>query len=343
LVVGNWTYTANDVLISEFEGHLMDQWGVEIDFVYEGSQSPSQYLTSIRTAILAENAPPIDVMAIEENYWAEALADELGLVADIMPSDLLPNLDLVLPSLVHDPTSVAFQASATPGITYDVADLPWMTKMSDLADERLAGRITLPLPGDITAGGFLVSLANEMGMDYADVDQMKEVVDFAVDEIGPNVLKYTSDQAEMQQLLDADVVDAIVFWNNIPKLQFFAGQTDHIFLIPESGLYTANGYMWVVAGTESPILSQVFINWRLGPEVQFPNEWGIDPGPWAELHEGLLSPDYEEFLPDWIADDYYTYFPTIEQLENNYLTIDWDAYNAGFDEWMGYYSERLGL
>lgn len=341
LVVANWTYTANDVLIAQFIAYVNDQWGADIEFVYEATQSPSQYLTSIRTAVAAGNDPLYDVLAVEENYWAEAMEDDL--VAETFPSDLIPNAELVLDSLKHEPTSIAFQASATPGVTYDSADQPWITHLADLADPRLQGLITLPLPGDITAGGFLVSLANELGHDYADVDAMKEAVDFAVDQIGPNVLKYTSDQAEMQQLLNSEAVDAVVFWNNIPKLQYFSGRTQDVFLIPESGLYTANGYLWVVNGTQSPVLSQIFINWRLSPEVQLPNDWGIDPGPWAELHEGLLSPEYEEFLPDWIKDDYYTYFPTIEQLQDQYRTIDWEAYNAGFEEWMGYYTERLGL
>jgi spermidine/putrescine-binding protein len=341
LVVGNWTYTANDVLADEFVAFVAEQWGVEIDFVYEGTQAPSQYLASIRASRLADNPPLYDVLAVEENYWAEAL-DE-GLVAEVFPSDLIPNADLVLDELKHEPTSIAFQASATPGVTYDSADAGWMTRLSDLADPRLQGLITLPLPGDITAGGFLVSLANELGKDYHDVDQMKEAIDFAVDQIGPNVLKYTTDQAEMQQLLNSEAVDAVVFWNNIPKLQFFSGRTQDVFLIPESGLYTANGYLWAVDGTRSPILAQIFINWRLSPEVQLPNEWGIDPGPWAEIHEGLIGPSYEEYLPDWIKNDYYTYFPTIEQLQTQYLTIDWAAYNAGFGEWMGYYTERLGL
>jgi spermidine/putrescine-binding protein len=341
LVVANWTYTANDVLIAEFEAFVAEQWGVDIDFVYEATQSPSQYLTSIRTAVAAGNAPLYDVMAVEENYWAEAMLDDL--VAEIFPSDLIPNAELVLEGFRHEPTSIAFQSSATPGITYDSADAPWMTQLSDLADPRLQGLITLPLPGDITSGGFLISLANELEKDYADVDEMREVVDFAVDQIGPNVLKYTSDQAEMQQLLNSEAADAVVFWDNIPKLQFFSGRTQDVFLIPEAGLYTVNGYLWAVNGTESPVLAQIFVNWRISPEVQFPNDWGLDPGPWAELHEGLLSPDFEEFIPEWIVDDYYTYFPTLDQLENQFLTVDWDAYNAGVGDWMGYYSERLGL
>lgn len=341
LVVGNWTYTANDVLIDQFIAYVEEQWGADIEFIYEGSQSPSQYLTSIRTAVAAGNAPQYDVLAVEENYWSEAFDEDL--VAEIFPSDLIPNADLVLDGFKHEPTSIAFQSSATPGVTYDSADADWMTQLSDLTDPRLQGLITLPLPGDITSGGFLISLANELGKDYSNVDEMREVVDFAVDQIGPNVLKYTSDQAEMQQLLNSEAADAVVFWDNIPKLQFFSGRTQDRFLIPEAGLYTVNGYLWAVNGTESPVLAQVFINWRISPEVQFPNDWELDPGPWAELHEGLLSPDYEEFIPDWIADDYYTYFPTLDQLENQFLTVDWEAYNAGVDDWMGYYTERLGL
>ena len=62
----------------------------------------------------------------------------------------------------------------------------------DLADPRLKGKVTVPPPGDISAGGFLLALANELGKDYKDPEQMKEVVDWLIANIGPNRSTVTS-------------------------------------------------------------------------------------------------------------------------------------------------------
>ena len=53
----------------------------------------------------------------------------------------------------------------------------------DLADPRLKGKVTLPPPGDITAGGLFLGLASELGKDYKDPAQMKEVVDWVMTNI----------------------------------------------------------------------------------------------------------------------------------------------------------------
>src|SRR3954452_20838813 len=70
--VGNWTYTANDTVIAKFQEYVKTTYGVDIKLNYEASQAPSTYLTNLYTALQSGNAPGLDVMAIEENYWAEA-------------------------------------------------------------------------------------------------------------------------------------------------------------------------------------------------------------------------------------------------------------------------------
>jgi spermidine/putrescine-binding protein len=341
LVVANWTYTANDELVRQFEMYVQNTYGVGITLTYEGTQAPSAYLTQLYAAQRAGNESPYDVMAIEENYWAEAMQQDA--VADFLPSGLAPNQELVLEQFQHAPTSIAFQSTAFPGVVYSKSRADWLTKLTDLADARLQGRITLPLPGDITAGGFLVSVANEMGKDYKDTDQMNEVVDWVVDNIGPNVLKYTTDSAEMQQLLRSGAADAVAFWNSLARLEFLSGNTDAALLVPASGVFPVNGYLWIPKGAPHPVLAQVFINWRISPEVQFPNAWEIEHGPWAELHEGPLGPAYsDDLIPDWFKADYHTYFPTLGQVQTQFKTLDWDAYTAGVDTWMNHYAERLG-
>ena len=339
LIVGNWTYTANDELVKQFTQYVKDTYGADIEFTYEGSQAPSVYLTNLYAAQKAGNPAPYDVLAIEENYWAEAMANDA--VDNAFPSDLIPNEKLVLDLFKHIPTSIAFQSTAFPAIVYNKAKAPFLTSLKDLADPRLKGKVTLPLPGDITAGGFFLGLADELGKDYKDPAQMKEVVDWAVENIGPNVLKYTTDSSEMQQLLRSGAADAVGFWNSLARLEFFNGYTDTALLLPKS-IYPANGYLWIAKGAPHPVLAQIFINWRLSPDVQFPNSWPIDHGPWSELSEGFLGPEYVTHVPDWFAKDYFTYFPTLDQIKTQFKTVDWNAYNASQKEWQDYYAQKIG-
>ena len=41
LTVGNWTYTANDELVNQFQTYVKDTYGVDIKLNYVGSQAPS--------------------------------------------------------------------------------------------------------------------------------------------------------------------------------------------------------------------------------------------------------------------------------------------------------------
>ena len=52
---------------------------------------------------------------------------------------------------------------------------------------------------------------------------MKEVVDWAVQNLGPNVLKYTTDQATPQQLFESGAIDAVGFWNSLARLEYLGG------------------------------------------------------------------------------------------------------------------------
>ena len=339
LVAGNWTYTANDELVKQFTQYVKVAFGVDIQFTYDSSQAPSTFLTNVYAAQRAGNPSPYDVMAIEENYWAEAMANDAP--DSYLPSDLIPNQSLVLEQFQHVPTTIAFQSTAFPAIVYNKVNASFIASLQDLADPQLKGKITLPLPGDITAGGFFLGVASELGKDYKDVAQMKEVVDWVVENISPNVLKYTSDSSEMQQLLRSGAVDAVSFWNSLARLEYFNGYTDTALLLPDS-IFPANGYMWIPKGAPHPVLAQIFINWRLSPEVQFPNEWPIEHGPWSELSEGFLGPSYESQVPDWFKADYFTYYPTLDQIETQFKAVDWDAYNASSKEWQDYFAQKIG-
>ena len=343
ITVGNWTYTANDTLVAKFQEYVSSTYGVDITLNYEATQSPSIFLTSLYTQLQSGNPPVHDVLAIEENYWAEALSQPEPVMEEFLPSGLVPNADRVLDMFKHEPTAIGFQASATPGIVFDRERAPYLADWTDLADERLRGRLTMPLPGDITSAGMLLGIAAALGLDYKQPDQMTEAIDFAIQKIHPNVLQYTTDNATMQQLLRNGVVDAVGFWNSLARMEFLSGQTNTAFMIAESGQYLANGYMWIPKGAPHPVLAQIFINWRLSDEVQFPAEsWGLEPGPWAELNEGIIGETYAELVPEWFAEDYFSYYPTVEQLETLYKPVDWDYYAEHLAEWMDYYAQGIG-
>ena len=339
LVVGNWTYSANSVLIDEFQKYVKATYGADVKLTYEGTQAPSEYLTKLAAASKGGNPAPYDVIAVEENYWADGVTQ--GLVSDFLPSDLIPNQSLVLDQFQHAPTSIAFQSTAFPGVVYNKTKAPFLKTLKDLANPALKGKITLPAPGDITAGGFFLGLASELGKDYKDPAQMKEVVDWAVTNIGPNVVQYTTDQPTLQQLFESGAIDAFAFWNSTARLEYFGGHKDATLLVPGT-IYPANGYLWIPKGATHPVLAQVFINWRLAPDVQFPNAWPIEHGQWSELSEGFLGPEYVSHVPDWFAADYFSYFPTLDQIKTQFKPVDWAAYNASSKEWQDYYATKIG-
>src|SRR5215203_7532646 len=145
--VGNWTYTANDTLIAKFQEYVSSTYGVDVKLNYEASQAPSTYLTSLYTQLQSGNPPVHDVLAIEENYWAEAASQPEPVMEEFLPSGLIPNAERVSDMFKHYPTAIGFQASATPGIVFDKERAPYMQDWQNLADERLRGRLNLPLPG----------------------------------------------------------------------------------------------------------------------------------------------------------------------------------------------------
>src|SRR5215208_7252596 len=233
--VGNWTYTANDTVVAKFKEYVSSTYGVDVTLNYQASQAPSTYITNLYTALQSGNPPSLDVMAIEENYLAEALAQPEPVVEEFLPSGLVPNADRVSEMFQTFPHGVGFQASASPGIIYDKERAPYLADWQDLADERLKGRLTMPLPGDITMAGMLMGIAASMGLDYKVPDQMTEAINFFIERIHPNVLQYTTDPSTMQQLLRGGVVDAVGFWNSLARMEFLNGQTNTMFMIAKSG------------------------------------------------------------------------------------------------------------
>lgn len=347
--VGNWTYTASDQLIQRFQDYVQDVYGEKITLNYAQSQQPSTYLTELFTAVGSGNSSPYDVLAIEENYHAEvqaqAASENIKLVEDFLPSGLIPNADRVFDNFKKGATAIGFQASASPAIIYNNEKVDFLKDWKDLADERLNGKLLMWLPGDITGGGVLLGVAKSLGLDYMDPAQMDEAIAYLVDKVNPNALKYTSDFGEAQQLFSSGVVDVVTFWNSLARLQYLNGQETAAMLVAESGQYAVNGYMFVPVDPPHPVLAQIFVDWRLSDDAQFPNidSWGITKGSWAELQEGFMGPSYEGLVPDWIKDVYFNFYPTVEQLETQYLAVDWDYYTQNSSDWYDKWLQGIGL
>lgn len=349
VTVGNWTYTANDQLVQRFQDYVKQTYGVDIKLNYQASQSPSTYLTDLYTSVGAGESSPYDVLAIEENYWAEVQQEQTKrgtkLMEDFLPSPLIPNAERVMDSLKHMPTAVGFQASATPGINYDRTKIDWLTDWKDLADERLKGKLLMWLPGDITGGGILLGMCASLGLDYKNPDHMKQTIQFLVEKVHPNAIKYTADFGEAQALFSSGAAEVVTFWNSLARLNYLNGQEGAAFLVAASGQYAVNGYMWIPVQPKHPVLAQIFIDWRLSDDAQFPDidSWGITKGAWAELQEGFIGPSYEGLVPDWIKDQYFNYYPTIEQLQTQYKSVDWEYYAANSAAWYDEWLKGIGL
>lgn len=345
VIVANWTYTANDAIVKQFQDWVKQEYGVDVKLDYVPSQSPSIYLTNLYTALKANNPAPYDVLAVEENYYFDA--KQQGAVESIYPSDLMKNWERVDAQFRHDPDTVGFQSTASPSPIFNAAKVgDWFKDWKDLADPRLKGRMTMPLSGDVTAGGFLIGVAWSLGKDYKDPAQMTEAIDFVCNSIHPNVLKYTTASDELQQLLRAGTIDVGGFWNSLARLEGLSGAEgtkDTTYRPMASGQAAINGFMWIPKKAPHPLLAQLFIDWRLSDDGQFPGDaWGIPHNAWAEYNEGLMGASYEQDIPEWIKGDYFKYYPSLADIKKVYKSIDWDYYATQQDSWMKAYSKCAG-
>ncbi len=350
--VANWTYTANDAIVGRFQDVVKEQWGVDVKCNYLPSQSPSVYLTNLYTANKAGNPSPYDVMAIEEPYYVEARGN--GVTQDIFPSDLMKNWEPVDKRFKRDMQAVGFQATAFPVVVHTT---DWFQDWKDLADPRLKGKITIPEVGDITNGGHLIGLAWSLGKDYKKPDDMKAVVDFMLNQVKPNVIKVTSDSAEMQRLLRSGAASAVCFWNSLGRLEQLSGQpgTDKtVYTLPSTGVPVINGYMWIPKASPHPLLAQLFLDWRISTDGLIPSDkwpsapgagpmkWQDDQGTWSEIFEGVLYADQEKAIPSWFAESYKKFYPPFSDYDK-LKPVDWDYYVANEKDWQDAESKALGL
>ena len=114
LVVGNWTYTANDELVKQFQQYVKDTYGVDIKFTYEGSQA-AQHLPDQALRRTGGRQP----RALRRARGRGELLGRGGAAKDavesVLPSDLIPNQCTgARPASSTCPPAIAFQSTAFP-------------------------------------------------------------------------------------------------------------------------------------------------------------------------------------------------------------------------------------
>jgi spermidine/putrescine-binding protein len=341
LTVAGWNYAAKDKLVEQFKAWVQDQYGIDVKLQYIADASPAQYLQNIYAAKASGSPAPYDVVAVEEIYLADALKNEV--VQEILDSELLSNVPRIESVPLYEPFAVPFQAAATVGpVFHNQAVGDWLRDWKNLSDPRLNRRLTLPKPGSTAATVFLLGMANALGKDYTVSDDMRETIEYVCRQIHPNVLLYTDDFSEMQELLRENRIDAAVTWNLLARLEGLANEDttqDLMFRPMAPGQPALNGYAWIPNNAAHPVLAQLFIRWRLTDDAQLPGEsWGLTPIEWGEYHEGLLGESYRAAIPEWIAHRYEQLYPSPAQISGSYYAIDWNVVADHQAEWMSQYA-----
>lgn len=338
--VGNWTYTANDKFTGKFKEYIRNTYGVDIRINYTGSQDPGTYLVQIEKAVEKGNFSPYDVIAVEENYLYTAISKKLA--SEFLPSPLVPNLSNLSKQFVSLPYGVGFQSNATIAIIYNKEKVNFLTDWKDLADKRLKGKLTLPAIGDIASGSFIASLAKSLSLDIKNMGDAEKTIDFAVNSIGPNVLKYTTSSSEQQSLMRSGAVDVVVTWNSFSRFEIFEGYKNVAILLPKSGMVEINGYAWIPKKTKHPVLAQLFVNFEISKERQLPpDSWKFTKAEWMEFHEGMVGDYYKAFIPEWLKADYNNYYFSMENISKYYYKTDWSVLTRDMKHWMQMYEEKL--
>ena len=189
----------------------------------------------------------------------------------------------------------------------------------DLADPRLKGKVTFPPPGDITAGGLLLGLASELGKDYKDPEQMKEVVDWVIDEHRPR----TSSSTRPTRPSCSSCFGVgrgrrgRRSGTASPGSSTSAATPDAALLVPPTvypGQRLPVGPEGRPAPGARPGLHQLAA--RQGRPV--PECLADRSRPWSELQRGLPRSGLRRPDPGLVHQaDYYTYFPTLDQIKSS--------------------------
>jgi hypothetical protein len=354
--IANWTYwgLVDSYFTPSLKKYVKDLYGVDVEVEFLGTQAAKGgWVVAVESALASGGVPPFDLMHIEVNFFEEAVSK--GLAEPFLPSPLVPWAQYVDSFFLHYPYGIQFQQHALGNFTVNtnyVGD--WFNGWKALADPRLKGKVSIWPSSDNGLWGWWAVMADELGYDYHNPDDMKTTLKWIADNICPNVLKYTDDEGELADLLEKELTWASAYWcctaegyaitkpylKGTQKLPYFKGQHPNL-----PGIY------WIPKKVEHPVLAQIAADWELSAGLQFTDisQWQLAPGDdtkskqlWAEALEGPLGQDYLQFVPDWVKqlgpNGIFELYPTIDQARS-FLKLDWGYINTVINDWIAYWKE----
>jgi len=355
LVVADWTYwgLVDTYFIPSFKKYVKEKYGVDVEVDFVGTQeAKGGFMYQLYSAYAAGLPAPYDAMHLEINFFEEAVSK--GIAEPFLPSPLVPNMLHVDPIFLYLPYGVQFQQHAFISCVFNYEHTDWVKSWLDFADPRLKGKITLWAPTDNGFWAFLATVATALGYDYKNPEEMKKAIEWVAKNIHPNVLKYTSDEAEIIELSEKNVTWITCYWCCSPEMEQAAGRKWLGPKLLKPFMPNLPGVVWIPKNVQHPVLAQIYVDWLLSPYFQFPdiNAEGfrdLDPVTarqlWAGMIEGPLGPYYEQFIPEWWGgkEEFYKVFPTVDEIkEYAAVKLDWVYINEHAEEWVRYYQELIG-
>ncbi|GBC68413.1 hypothetical protein HRbin01_00094 [archaeon HR01] len=353
-IVANWTYwgLTDTAFAQEFKDYVAAMYDVDVKLRILGTQeAKGGFMFQLYSAYAAGLKAPYDLMHLESNFFEEAIAKNVA--EPFLPSPLVPNMQLVDYYFLNLPYGIQFQNHALANFTVNTKQVgSWFNSWKSLADSRLKEKITLWVFEDNGFWGFLVVLAEELGKNYKNPDDMKEVLRWLAENVHPNVIKYTSDEAELDELLGRDISWASAYWcalaegYSVTRPELKGSQ-----VLPwqfNSSHVNLPGIFWIPKNVEHPLMAQVLADFYISPLHQLPdiNKYTqYTKELWLRTEEGLLGPDYAQYVPDWVNNlgpkGIHEVYPTIEQARQ-FPKIDWVYVNENANEWINTYKELIG-
>jgi len=356
LKVADWTYwgLVDTYFIDSFKNYVKERYGVDVEIDFVGTQeAKGGFMYQLYSAYATGTPPPYDVLHLEVNFFWEAINKEIA--EPFLPSPIVPNL-MHLDSFFikpYLPYGAQFQQHAFVAPVVNLEKAGWIDEWTDFADPRLKGKITLWSMTDNGFWAFLATIAISLGYDYKNETQMREAIKWVAENVHPNVYKYTSDEAEIIELSENNVTWINCYWCCSPEMEQAAGRKWLGPRLLKPFMPSLHGVAWIPKGVQHPILAQLYVDWLLSPDFQFPdiNATGfaeLDPVTakqlWAGMTEGPMGPYYEQFIPDWWGgkEEYYKVFPRWDTVKP-YLEIqlDWVYINEHAEDWISYYQELI--
>lgn len=345
IVIANWTYggLAAKYWVPGFKRYMNEKWDVDINVSWLGTQQPGVYMTHLYASNLANVPPPYDVMHLEIPLYKEAIRTDLA--EEFLPSPIIPNYENIFGFFKQlAPSGLIFQALDTGGLLVNTTKTDFVKDYTDLADPRLKGHVLLPTLGEVHMSNFLINLALAMGKDYKSLDDIREVIQYAANEIEPNVLKHTVSEADMIELMEREVAWVLAWWFYLGNVEYMKGYPITWMPQPQGNSF-APGVAWIPKGSQHPLLAQAFMDYLLSPEKTMVKYWPEvreTPGDFMMLHQAMFDPSLFDELPEWLKPDYDKFMPwPLEKIEDIAFIPDWDYVSEITPEWTAIYREEL--